>query len=270
MIHTKAKLLVSLAIVAQALSACSGSQFLKSMDLSVTQQNSDSFINLSTEVAMGNISLAQATITIKDPNDPTKELGSIGMDTAADGNQTFTLSLDATTITKGDATLGSTLPNGRALPSAVGGTMLGLSVLNDSRVYVGGDLKSTILVGFALTISAFDSLSVIGNSNIFFAETFNTSLSGVAGIFSGTTAGTSGLAVFAKYTAPAAAAPAPTTLTANARELSLSTAPVATISVSGKVSGKKANTVINEGASQGGEETVYNYFYGKKRVVSPQ
>jgi hypothetical protein len=270
MIHAKAKLLVSLAVVAQTLSACSGSQFLKSMDLSVTEQNSNSFINLSTEVAMGNISLAQATITIQDPNDPTKELGSIGMDTAADGNQTFTLSLDATTILKGDPTLGSTLPNGRALPTAVGGTMLGLPVLNDSRVYVGGDLKSTILVGFALTISAFDSLGVIGNSNIFFADAFNTSLSGVAGIFSGTTAGTSGLAVFAKYTAPVTASTPAPVATASVRELSLSSAQVATISVSGKVVGNKPNTVINEGASQGGEQTVYNYFYGQKRVVSPQ
>ena len=150
--------------------------------------------------------------------------------------------------------------------------MVAIPVLSDSRVYVGGDLKTSIQVGFALTIAAFDSLSVIGNSNIFFSEAFNTSLSGVAGIYSGTVAGTSGLAVFAKYTAPTATTPATTTVTtANMRAMSLSTSPtVANISVSGKLASNKANTVINEGASQNGEQTVYNYFYGQKRVVSPK
>jgi hypothetical protein len=265
----KMKWLVGLSMIAQSLTACSNSSFLKSMSLSVSEQNSQDFINLTTEVSMGNISLTELTLPIYDPNTQV-QLGEIDLNSAADG--AITLSLNASAVTSGTSALGATLPNGRALPGAMASTTLvGIPVLNYSRVYIGGDLKSSIVVGMALTISAFDSLSAIGNANIFFGEAFNTSLSGIAGLYTGTAANESGIAVFATYTAPVVAPTPASAVALDAHILAASSVSASpSISVSGQTPKNKANTQYNEGMSQGGEEKAYNFMYGSKRKVSPQ
>ena len=287
------KSLIGLLIIGQSLMACSNSQFLKSMNLAVNERDSQSYVDLSAEIDMGNISLAGISVPIYDPHSNV-EIGQIGLGAAADGKEQITLSLNATSVLSGDPTLGATLPNGRAIPSSVGAAtneLMGIQVLQYSRVYIGGDLKSTIYVGVALAIQALDSVtSNIGSANLFFAETFNANLSGVAGIFTSATAHQNGIAVFAKYTAPTATTPAPTTITATASPTPIVNAPAAflaqprqlsqkgpatttlavispSISVSGRSAG--ANTVVNEGMGQNGEQKVYNYFYGKKRSVRP-
>lgn len=261
--------LTGLFLLAQSLSACSNSQFLKGMSLSVTQVNSEEYINVSTQVSMGNIALAELTIPIQDPHSGVN-LGSIALESSPGGIQTITLSLNASSVTNGNSSLGMTLPNGRTLPSAVGavsGDIVGIPVLSQSRVYVGGDLKSSMIVGFALSISAFDSISVIGNSNIFFQQTFNSSLSGVAGLFTGASPNQSGLAVFARYTAPAAV-PGPIHVLA-AKTAGRSQDPIA-ISTSGKLAKHAANTVLNDDMSSSNEQKVYNFMYGETQVVRPQ
>jgi hypothetical protein len=82
----KMKWLVGLSMIAQSLTACSNSSFLKSMSLSVSEQNSQDFINLTTEVSMGNISLTELTLPIYDPNTQV-QLGEIDLNSAADGNE---------------------------------------------------------------------------------------------------------------------------------------------------------------------------------------
>jgi len=268
----KAQYLAGLVFLVQSMTACSNSQFLKSMSLSVTDQNNQSFINLTTEVAMGNIALAELTIPITDPKNG-KELGSVALQTAADGNQEIVLSVNSTAVLSGNASLGSTLPNGRAIPGATGvstSALVGIPVLNNSVVYVGGDMKAHIIVGMAITIQAFDTLSVIGNSNIFFQETFNTSLSGLAGLYTSTTPDQSGIAVFAEYTAPATTTTTTAVAAVASKALLSSEAASPAISVSGKVGSHQYNTKITEGSSTSGEQTAYNFFYGEKQVVRPQ
>jgi hypothetical protein len=286
----QARSIIGLLIIGQSLMACSNSQFLKGMNLAVNERNSENYVDLSAEIDMGNISLAGLSLPIYDPHS-NLEIGQVGLGTAADGKQQITLSLNATSVLSGDPTLGATLPNGRPIPSAVGAptnTLMGIQVLNYSRVYIGGDLKSTIYVGVALAIQALDSVTgSIGSANLFFAETFNSNLSGVAGIFSSATAHQNGIAVFAKYTAPTAAIAAPVAAVAPpatpvvnapdaqyyaaprilAQKTVATTAAASTLSVSGVSA--NANTIENDGMGQKGEQKVYNYFYGKKRSVRP-
>jgi hypothetical protein len=275
---------VGLMVLGQSLMACSNSQFLKGMNLAVNERASQSYVDLSAEIDMGNVSLAGLSVPIYDPHS-NLEIGQVGLGTAADGKQQITLSLNATSVLSGDPSLGSTLPNGRAIPSAVGApanTLMGIQVLNYSRVYIGGDMKSTIYVGIALAIQALDNVtSNLGSTNLFFAETFNTQLSGVAGIFSSATAHQNGIAVFGKYTAPTTTTPATTTIAASTtsiptmafksmgHEQAQSDFAVSspTISVSGVSA--NANTVINDGMGQAGEQKVYKYFFGRKRSVRP-
>jgi len=251
----KAQYLAGLVFLVQSMTACSNSQFLKSMSLSVTDQNNQSFINLTTEVAMGNIALAELTIPITDPKNG-KELGSVALQTAADGNQEIVLSVNSTAVLSGNASLGSTLPNGRAIPGATGvstSALVGIPVLNNSVVYVGGDMKAHIIVGMAITIQA-----------------FNTSLSGLAGLYTSTTPDQSGIAVFAEYTAPATTTTTTAVAAVASKALLSSEAASPAISVSGKVGSHQYNTKITEGSSTSGEQTAYNFFYGEKQVVRPQ
>jgi hypothetical protein len=275
---SKSLLVLALLAMGQTLTACTNSQFLKAMDLSVTEQNNDAYINLSTEVSLGNIAIASAQIAITDPNTKV-EYGQIAFSTAADGNQQVTLSLNETAVTAGSTSLGNTLPNGRVIPTGTGvntAGLIGIPVLNNSMVYVGGDLKTKIVIGMAVTISAFDSLSVIGNSNIFFQGTFNTSLSGLAGLYTSTTPNQSGIAIFAEYTAPTTTTVPATPVTAAAASAKVlvsnktSTPTTTTIAASGKFSSKQYNTKYTDGADTNGEQTAYSYFYGKKRVVKVQ
>ena len=272
-------------LMGSTLSACANSQFLRAMNVTVTEQNSENFVNLSAEVDLGNLAIDGLTIPVVDPHN-NLNIGKVTFGAAPSGKELITVSLDATSMLHADPTLGSTLPNGRALPSSLGvaaGEMLAIPVLNYSRVYIGGDLKSTIVIGAAFGIKALDQpLGTIGlNSNIFFAQNFSPILSGVAGIYASPTANENGIAVFGKYTAPtttttgtatsvsiASAAPAMAAKT-QARMMVASNAPVAPISASG-VTGAGGNTVINDQMSSSGEQKVYSTFYGKKRKVTPQ
>ncbi len=245
------------------------------MNVTVTEQNSESYVNLSAEVDLGNLSIDNLTIPVADPHN-NLNIGQISFGTAASGKELITISLDASSMLHADPTLGSTLPNGRPLPSAVGmpaGEMFAIPVLNYSRVYIGGDLKNTIAIGAAFSLKALDNpMSSIGlNSNIFFSQTFSPILSGVAGVYASPNANQNGIAVFGRYTAPtntgtSLMASTSTEVGMFSKVQAQKTVPV---TASG-VTGAAGNTVVNDQMSSSGEQKVYNTFYGKKRRVSPQ
>lgn len=261
------------------LTACSNNtQFLKGMNLSVNQQNSESFVNLSAEIDLGNLALDSLSFPVLDPHSG-KELGQITLGAGPNGKEQVTLSLSANALLKGDASLGATLPNGLPLPSALGltsGQMLAIPALNYSRVYIGGDLKSSIVVGVALAVQALDRVtgSIGLSSNIFFSQVFNPNLSGVAGIYASGTAHQNGIAVFGKYTATAVK---PTPVTASLRSLAqlrtrdanTEETEVSSFSFSGVTGPESANVTANDGMSERSQEKLYRYFYGKKRTLRP-
>jgi hypothetical protein len=250
-----------LSLTALSLTACSSSltSFLQNMDVSVTQQNNNEYVNLTAVVNLGNVSISGISIPIKDPKTGAS-LGAVTFGQNSAGQSTIGLSVDETTLSKGDAALGNTLPNGKALPfglSTTYGDVLALPILTDSRVYLGGDLQSKIIVGVALGISALDGIEseVGGAANLFFSHSFSTSILGMGGIYGSTIPGESGIAVFAQYTPPVTN-PAPVTPVASTGSTStgITTTPIASSTATGtststSTSGSGLNTIGGSGTN---------------------
>ena len=264
------------------LAACGNTpQFLRTMDLSITDQNSQNFINLSAEVNLGNAALASLTIPVYDPTN-NLEIGQVTFGQAADGNEQITISVDASSLMHGDPTLGQTLPNGLPIPSSLGvpsGTLLAIPILNSSRIYVGGDLKTSVVLGAAFGIPGLDSvMAEIGMAgNIFFSQNFTTDFFGMAGIYASPTTSENGIAVFGRYTIPAIPAPSATPAAAelkmanfrSAEKIQVANTSVPLISVKG-VMPKSGNLSESQNMNQNSGKKLYNYFYGKKNILRPR
>ncbi|NDG84094.1 MAG: hypothetical protein EBX52_03530 [Proteobacteria bacterium] len=197
--------MAALVLISSTLGACSKKNILASLDLGITHVGPETDLRLASTVHLGNMSLAGLDIPITAPGS-NLHLGSVSLGTAPDGTQQIALSLNATAFLHADPIAGSTLPNGRALPSAIdpgpAGTLLALPILNSSRVYLGGDLKTRIVLGVALTLPALDPVTanLPLSANAFFKRTFSSLISGVAGLYSSPQAHQSGIAVFGVLT----------------------------------------------------------------------
>jgi hypothetical protein len=249
-------------LLALSLTACSSSlsQFLQNVDVSTSSENNQQYVNLTAVVSLGNVSVSGISIPVKDPQTGAN-LGSVTFGQNSSGQSTIGLSLDATTISKGDATLGSTLPNGKALPFALAttyGDVMAVSILQNSRVYIGGDLQSNIIIGVALGVSALDGIEseIGGAANLFFSHSFSSSVTGMGGIYGSTTPGESGIAVFAKYTPPVVTI-APVTSPS---------APVAIKSASPRRLVASDVREVDE-VTENSNLKIYNYFYGKRKEL---
>jgi hypothetical protein len=252
---------LALGVVAVAgiggLTACNSTStvdFLKSMTLSVSQINGDEYMNLTSTFDLGNVSLAEATIGIKNPNTGA-EAGQISFSQLANGEAQITLSADTNLISQSSAALGATLPNGNPIPAVLGvpaGDMLGIQIATHSVLYMGGSTATTAYVGVALGIDGFDSVmnNLSTSINLFFVGTWN-NVVGVGGIYgSNTVADESGIAIFGKYTAPVAAS-------ASARSL-----------VETKVATPAVNDYSIEKLNNYNANKLMKFFYGKKRKLS--
>ncbi len=270
------KVFASLAVMSSSLAACSNNQFLKSMNVNVTTQNQQSYVNLSAEVDLGNAVLDQIQIPIVDPKSQ-MELGQISFGTGASGKQVISVSMDASTILHADAGLGGTLPNGRTLPGALSvraGEVLAIPVLDHSRVYIGGDLKTNVIIGVALSIQGLDGVmsNVPFAANIFFSQAFNSNLAGVAGVFGSQLPNQSGIAVFAKFTpsTPLDINLAPVGPLVRSQMKVQSIGPAIQVSSKGVTPRKKGNVVSNENIDSNTQQGLMSYFYGSSKVLSPQ
>ncbi len=249
-------------------------QFLRSVDVSVTEQNSENFINLSAEVNLGNATLGSLSIPVYNPRNQ-QQLGLVTFGDAGDGNQKITVSLDATSVLSADPTLGQTLPNGLPIPPSLGvaqGSLLAYPILNDSRVYVGGDLRTSVVIGAAFTIPGLNISGVGIGGNLFFSQNFSPSLFGMAGVYLSPGSNSSGIAVFGKYTIPATPAATPASLVqarVAATSLASTGSGIRTFKVHGSMP-KSGNNVINQNISSKGQNGLMNYFYGNKKVMRPR
>jgi hypothetical protein len=252
--------LVSLALIGTSLSACSNHSFLNAMDVAVTTQNNENYLDLSAEVDLGNVSLDQIQIPILDPRTQAN-LGTIGFSTAPSGKQKITVGVNASAITRADSTLGMSLPNGRPLPGSIqsaSGQLLGIPVLNQSRVYIGGDLKTQVVLGVALTLPGLDGVTrnIPVAANLFFQQAFNSQLTGVAGLYTSPGSSGSGIAVFARYTP--------------AQPLILGKMNLAKVNMTAVTPPDSGNQIQNENLSGTDQRKLLKYFYGKKRVLRPE
>ncbi len=192
------------------MSACSpkGQVSLKGVDISTQTINSDTFVNLEAIIEIGSLKLPSTEFGIVDPKTQAP-LGQFALQGLADGTSRLSISVNFDEATKLDGALGKTLPNNRELPSvlAVGSTnVVGIPVLQLSRIYVGGDLQGKYYVGAAISIPALDSVltQVPIPLNIFFPFPFSSQVTGVAGLYTGTKSGENGIGVFVEKSAPPA------------------------------------------------------------------
>jgi hypothetical protein len=188
-----------------ALSACSqnGSVALRGMDVSTNLVGTDTYINMNATLATGNLKFPNVEFPIINPTN-LQVFGQMALMNNPDGTNKVYVSVDYTQSTHLNGSLGNTLPNSRELPSSLGiptGTvMIGIPILNHSRIYVGGDMKHDAFVGAAIAIPAFDSAmnQILVPLNIFFGYPSSPSITGFAGLFTGPLTGQNGIAVFVK------------------------------------------------------------------------
>ena len=284
--------LMSAGLVSSLTLACSSSSsnVIHSMNLSVSQAtaSSDSLINLSAEVDLGNLTLPSFVIPIQDPRTQLK-LGQVSLGTASDGKPLITMSLDETAVLHADSTLGATLPNGNPIPGALGvpsGELLAFPILQYSRVYIGGDLKNKVYAGVALSIQQLDAVAGnLGGGNIFFSKSFGP-VNGVAGLFTSATPHETGIAVFASGTIPHSTTTTTTIASTSASSkisngaavpIALKVAsitpmnrvPAASVPVAAPVA-TSAETMHPSNMDQNLQLKMYQYFHGQKRALRPQ
>ena len=273
--------IAAIALIPGTLTACSKKNLFGSLDLGITRSGSETVLRLASTVNLGNMSLASLEIPITAPGSNLR-LGTVSLGAAPDGTQQIAIDLNATAFLHADPIAGSALPNGRALPSAInagpGGTLLALPILNSSRVYLGGDLKTRVILGVALTLPALDPVTAnlpVG-ANAFFKHSFSSLISGVAGVFSSPQARQSGIAVFgilspgpaggagASPSSASASAPAP----AQSRALALGqkSAPVRR-----PASGAPVETGVHGGSgatNSGNTLRILKFFTGTPQVLT--
>jgi hypothetical protein len=200
--------IASLLVTLTVLSACSpnGNVSLKAVDISTSQINSVTYVNLDAIVTLGSLKFPNIEVPLLNPN-TMHSIGQMALQQMDDGTNRLSVSIDYNEATHLDPSLGKTLPNGRELPiqlSHAGQSMIGISVLEQSKIYVGGDLNREIIVGAAIAIPAFDGVmsQVPIPLNLFYSFPFSTEVSGVAGLFSGPSKGHNGVGIFAKKSVP--------------------------------------------------------------------
>ena len=205
----KFNLLLPSVAVLISMSACSqnGNVSLKGVDLSTSEVGSETYVNMEAIVAMGNLKLPSTEVPILNPTNQ-QVLGQMSLEALTDGTNRLSVSIDYQAATKLDPSLGATLPNQRELPTQLGLTsdtkMIGIPILQQSRIYIGGDLEKNLYIGAAIAVPAFDTVldQVPLPLNIFFAFPFSTEVTGYAGLFTGPQKGQNGLGVFVKKIAP--------------------------------------------------------------------
>lgn len=181
------------------LTACSGQSWVKGINLGTQEQNGEEYVQMQAQINTRALQMASITIPIYDP----KVAGSlIGQLTLAGGLGTGTSTL--TILIKSSALINlptgtnyAVLPNGTAIPVAGVDAKKWMSIplgnSGSSRVYFNLDMaNSKAVFGAAIGIDAL-SVGVVANALMPFALN---NITGLAGIYTGVSAGQSGFALF--------------------------------------------------------------------------
>jgi len=177
---------------------------LKGVDLGTHQSQGRTYVDLEAIVLMGRLHFPNLEVPVYHPSSM-QNLGSVLLQPLDDGSNRLFISVDFEAASSIDPALGLTLPNGRELPRALdmgSAKMIGIPILEASRIYVGGTLNSNLAVGVALGVPALDSVtqSIPIPLNLFFSYPFSPEVSGIAGLYSSPLRGRNGVGVFAKKT----------------------------------------------------------------------
>lgn len=188
---------MTLASLAACNESSTSSSIVSKASVTAAVQNGDVYVNVGTSFNSSNVTMVAVQWPIYNPNNPSQQIGAVTVSQGATTTD-ITLGLDVSAVVHvSGLTPETALPNGLPFPaSGLTAKWYSLPLGNSttSKLYVNIDTTSSqYVVGYAL-IS--DSLSAGVAANVFFPFTAN-GVTGYGGIFSGTKAGTSGVAVFA-------------------------------------------------------------------------
>ncbi len=183
-------------------SACNFNQDLsiRGVDLHTHEEEGSTYVNLETIVSLGNLKLPNSTIPIQ--NLEQRKIGETTVQHLEDGTSRIAVSINYEEVNKMDTELGKTLPNGREVPSLLENnpSVVGIPVLQNSRIYISSHQKDDLYAGIALNIPAFDHILTRMSAplNLLMPFPFSEEVMGTAGIYSGPQNGQNGLAIFVK------------------------------------------------------------------------
>lgn len=161
----------------------------------------ETMVEMVAQLNSSNIVMPIATVTVVDPKNNNRTLGTINLETTIDGQSVLRMVANASAIKMGNYETDTKLPNGNPVPIS---GLTHLYALQDQRtktkIYIG-DANDKLFFGTAVSIKEFDGLAqYIPGSSMFFALPTASGVRGLAGFFTGLTSGTSGLGVFAQTT----------------------------------------------------------------------
>lgn len=205
------KLVTALSISAAAITATGcGSQaggvgnMLTAIQVQTYNQGGDLWASMTSQIDTGAMILAGVTIPIVNPHDPSVQLGSLSMQSnlcnpngICQGGGTLTIAVNVTQVSHAQI-LDNKLPNGTMIPvgQAVNNAIVALPLGGTGgKLYVAFG-QNIAMLGVALPFSALDNVGqYIPGVNIF--EPFaNNGISGIVGIFTGSSVKTTGVALF--------------------------------------------------------------------------
>jgi hypothetical protein len=174
-----------------------GNDLVRSLNVVTSPSGNDILVSVSTELNAGNLVFPAITLPIVDPKNPARPYGTLTMQRTLDGKNMLTVQVNVTRIA-GDRNLVAPplLPNGTNIPVAGVKDVVALQAGSSSRVYVSLN-DTTKMLGVAVAIKEFDSIAkYVPGANLFFDIPQTNGIRGLAGIFTGTTSGTSGFGIF--------------------------------------------------------------------------
>jgi hypothetical protein len=204
-LYSKAPVVLALVLSSFAVTAC-GKQvkFVKDVQVQTYLADQDVMARLNATLDTGKLQIPGITLPIINPKKPGVTYGTIGFAPALGGGSELRLDIDVTKAAGVEGMDGDRLPNGSPIPvGGLGDTpVIGLQVGANSKVYVAVG-PGVALLGVALSIPQFD---VIGSKipipvNLFPTFQLANGIKGIAGIFTGSRPGTSGVALFADASA---------------------------------------------------------------------
>jgi hypothetical protein len=185
--------------------ATSASNYLTDITVTSYEQSGDVWASLSAQLNTGNMELMSVTIPVLDPKNKAIEYGTVaiaanlcGSATICAGGGTLTVSVDVSAITK-ITTSSNLLPNGTALPlgSAADAATIGIPIgSGGAKLYVAMS-NGVAVLGVALPFSGLNTVGTyVPGVDIFDVFTIG-KITGDVGIFTGSEADETGIALFA-------------------------------------------------------------------------
>lgn len=190
-------IIIASALFLQGCGGGIGSDLVRSLSVVSAPNGSDVMVTVSSELNAGNLIFPAINLPIVDPKTPSRPYGSLILQRTLEGKNMLTIQVNVTRIAGNNTSLASNLlPNGTNIPVAGVKDVIALQAGSSSRVYLSLN-ETSKMIGVAVAIKEFDSIAqYVPGANLFFDIPQSNGIRGLAGIFTGTTSGTSGFGIF--------------------------------------------------------------------------